>query len=591
MTREGSAGQEGIGHASDLRDGIRIDWNVPIEVDDGLVLRGDVYRPPGAGQYPALLTYGPYAKGLAFQEGYAPQWEKMASEHPDVVAGSTGRYQNWEVADPEKWVPHGYACVRVDSRGAGCSPGVIDVWSPREARDLYECIEWAAAQPWCTGKVGLCGISYYAMNQWQVAGEQPPHLAAMVPWEGAADFYRDATRHGGILCDFVANWYPRQVESVQYGLGARAAKNPNTGEPVTGGETLTEDQLAQRRADLPAQVRQQPLDGRWYRDRSADWSRVTVPFLSAANWGGQGLHPRGNFEAFTQAASRQKWLEVHGLEHWTHFYTDYGIGLQRRFFDHFLKGVDNGWDRSAPVRLNIRRPGGRFTVREEQEWPLARTAWTRFYLDAATRSLAAQRPAGEAAVSYEAAAGGVTFELPALTRETEITGPAAAKLFVSSGTADADLFLIVRAFGPDGAEVTFQGALDPNTPIAQGWLRASHRRLDRDRTLAYRPYHTHDRREPLSPGEIYELDIEIWPTCIVLSPGYRLALSIRGTDYEYEGETSQFARSFHYANRGVGPFTHNDPADRPPGLFSGQVTLHTGGSRASYVLLPVIPSA
>ena len=579
----------GEARATEVRDGMRIDWDVPIPSDDGLVLRCDVYRPPGDGRHPVLLTYGPYAKGLAFQEGYAPQWEKMISDHPDVAAGSTSKYQNWEVVDPEKWVPHGYACVRVDSRGAGCSPGHVDVWSPREARDLYECIEWAAAQPWSTGKVGLCGISYYAMNQWQVAGLQPPHLAAMVPWEGAADFYRDATRHGGILCDFVANWYPRQVESVQHGLGDRAAKDPNTGEPVTGRETLAGDELAASRDDLPAQVRRRPLDDQWYRDRSADWPRVTVPFLSAANWGGQGLHPRGNFEAFTQAASRQKWLEVHGLEHWTHFYTDYGVGLQRQFLDHFLHGADNGWDRSAPVRLNIRHPGGRFTLREEQEWPLARTAWTRFYLDAASRSLAAQRPSGESSVSYDASGDGVTFELPPLTGETEITGPAAAKLFVSSATADADLFLIVRAFGPDGDEVTFQGALDPNTPVAQGWLRASHRRLDPARSLPYRPYHTHDLQEPLAPGEIYELDVEIWPTCLVLPPGYRLALSVRGTDYEYPGEVSEFARTFHYANRGVGPFTHTDPGDRPPGVFGGQVTLHTGGTHTSYLLLPVIP--
>jgi hypothetical protein len=280
---------------------------------------------------------------------------------------------------------------------------------------------------------------------------------------------------------------------------------------------------------------------------------------------------------------------VHGLEHWTHFYTDYGVGLQRRFFDHFLKGLDNGWDRSAPVRLNIRHPGGRFTVREEGEWPLARTRWTRFYLDAASHSLTAQRPASDAAVSYDASGDGVTFELPALPGETEITGPVAAKVFVSSSNQDADLFLIVRAFGPDGAEVTFQGALDPNTPVAQGWLRASHRRLDPTRSLSYRPYHTHDRREPLTPGEVYELDVEIWPTCLVLPPGYRLALTVRGTDYEYQGEVSEFARTFHYAHGGVGPFTHTDPADRPPELFGGTVTLHTGGARASYLLLPVIP--
>ena len=586
MTHEGSGGAR----ASEVRDGMRIDWDVPVEVDDGLTLLCDVYRPLGDGRHPALLSYGPYAKGLAFQDGYAPQWDKMVSDHPDVAAGSTGKYQNWEVVDPEKWVPHGYACVRVDSRGAGASPGYVDVWSAREARDLYECIEWAAAQPWCTGKVGLCGISYYAMNQWQVAGLKPPHLAAMVPWEGAADFYRDTTRHGGILCDFIANWYPRQVESVQHGLGDRAAKNPNTGEPVTGRDTLSPDELAGLRADTPRELREQPLDNQWYRDRSPDWPNVTVPFLSAANWGGQGLHPRGNFEAFTQAASRQKWLEVHGLEHWTHFYTDYGVGLQRQFLDHFLHGADNGWDRSAPVRLNIRHPGGRFALREEQEWPLARTAWTRFYLDAGSRSLRPERPSGESSISYDASGDGVTFELPVLDAETEITGPVAAKLFISSATADADLFLIVRAFGPDGDEVTFQGALDPNTPVAQGWLRASHRRLDPARTLPYRPYHTHDREERLTPGEVYELDVEIWPTCLVLPPGYRLALSVRGTDYEYPGELSEFARTFHYANHGVGPFTHADPADRPPSVFGGTVTVHTGGSHGSFLLLPVIPA-
>lgn len=576
---------------TEIRDGMRIDWDAPIPASDGVALSCDVYRPTGDGRYPAIVSYGPYAKGLSFSEGYAPQWEKMVSEHPDVLSGSTGRYASWEVVDPEKWVPDGYACVRVDSRGAGSSPGYIDVWSPREARDLYECIEWAAVQPWCTGKVGLSGISYYAMNQWHVAGLQPPHLSAMIPWEGAADFYRDVTHHGGILCEFTANWYPRQVETVQHGLGKRAPSNPNTGEPVAGSKTLTDDELAGRRADLGAQVRDQPLDSRWYRDRSAHWSRVTVPFLSAANWGGQGLHPRGNFEAFTQSASRQKWLEVHGLEHWTHFYTDYGVSLQRRFFEHFLKGADNGFDRTAPVRLNIRHPGDRFTARDEQEWPLARTEWTTLYLDAATKSLTRVRPVREASIRYEALGEGITFTLPPLSDQLEITGPAAAKLFISSSTQDADLFLVVRAFGPDGAEVTFQGALDPNTPVAQGWLRASHRRLDPERSLPYRPYHSHDHSEPLAPGEVYELDIEIWPTCIALPPGYRVALSVRGKDYEYDGETGEFARTFYYANRGVGPFTHNDPSDRPPELFGGTVAVYTGGPYASYLLMPVIPAA
>ena len=163
---------------SETRDGMRIDWDVPIAMDDGLVVRADVFRPISEGKYPVILTYGPYAKGLAFQDGYPSAWQRMVEKHPDVAAGSSNLYQSWEVVDPEKWVPHGYTCVRVDSRGAGCSPGYIDHFSPRETQDFYDCIEWAGVQPWSNGKVGLNGISYYGINQWHVASLQPPHRAA-----------------------------------------------------------------------------------------------------------------------------------------------------------------------------------------------------------------------------------------------------------------------------------------------------------------------------------------------------------------------------------------------------------------------------
>jgi predicted acyl esterase len=580
-------GTPGEARRTERVDGMRVERHVAIGVDDGTVLCADVFRPDDDGRYPAIVTYGPYAKGLPFQIGYAPQWEKMVAEHPDVEAGSSNRFQSWEVVDPEKWVPHGYACVRVDSRGAGWSPGVVDVWSAREARDLAGCIEWAAAQPWCSGKVGLSGVSYYAMNQWHVAALRPPHLAAMIPWEGAADFYRDVARHGGILCDFLANWYARQVRSVQYGLGRRSATNPETGEHVAGPGDLDDETLARNRTDLGAEVRGRPFDGSWYRERSADWARIEVPFLSAANWGGQGLHPRGNFDAFVEAASTDKWLEVHGLEHWTHFYTDYGVGLQRKFFDHYLRGEDNGWERGPRVRLNVRHPD-RFEPREEQEWPLARTEWTTRYLDADEGSLVETVPR-PSEVSYDPLGEGVTFLLAPSDRETEITGPLASTLFVSSSTDDADLFVVVRLFDSNGDEVTFQGALDPNTPVAQGWLRASHRGLDPERSLPHRPYHRHERALPLVPGEVVRCDVEIWPTSIVVPAGYRLALSVRGNDYVYDGPLSPFARSFYYANRGVGPFTHTDPDDRPRSRFGGPVTLHTGGDTPSSLLLPVVP--
>ena len=571
---------------SETRDGMRIDWDVPIEMDDGLVLRADVFQPLEEGRYPVILSYGPYAKGLHFEDGYPDQWRIMCREHPDVPAGSTNKYQAWEVVDPEKWVPHGYACVRVDSRGAGRSPGYIQHFSPRETEDFYECIEWAGAQPWSNGKVGLSGISYYAMNQWQVASLQPPHLAAMCAWEGAADWYRDSTHHGGLLSTFWGNWYEHQVKTVQYGLGEHGPRSRVTGELVCGDETLSDEELTRNRADFGQELRDHPLIDDYYRERIPDWSKITAPLLSAGNWGGYGLHLRGNTDGYVRSASEQKWLEMHGLEHWTHYYTDYGREIQLRFFDHFLKGEDNGWDREPRALLSIRHVDGTFTMRKEDAWPIPRTQWTKLHLSPADRSLSREPVAAEGSVEYDALGEGVTFST-VLQEETEITGPAAARLWASSTTADADLFLVVRVFDPDGNEITFQGALDPHTPIAHGWLRASQRKLDPSLSTEYRPYHTHDERQSLTPGEVYELDVEIWPTCLVIPAGYTLALTVQGKDYRYSDEVRQVGW---FTMTGVGPFKHDDPGDRPEAIYGGRVTLHGGGGRSSYLLLPVIPS-
>ncbi len=575
---------------TEARDGMRITWNQPIRMDDGLVLRADVYRPVEDGRYPVILNYGIYAKGLAYQEGYPHQWHKMVADHPEILVGSTNKYQNWEVTDPERWVPHGYAVVRVDSRGAGCSPGIMDPMSQREIEDLYQCIEWAGAEPWCNGKVGMLGISYYAMNQWRVAARHPPHLAAIIPWEGQNDRYRDSGYHGGILSQFQERWAKHQVTNVQYGLGERARKNPNTGESITGPVTLSTEELARNRLDAFEELKKHPLDDDWHHVHSANLSQVEVPLLTCANWGGQGLHPRGNFNGFVEAASRQKWLEVHGDSHWSLFSSGYGLALQKRFFDYFLKGITNGWEKTPPVTLNIRHPGEKFVLRHESEWPLARTRWTKYYLDPAGLTLGPQPIAGAGRIEYEALGQGLTFWMAPMERATEITGPLAAKLFISSSTTDADLFLIVRVFDPAGKEVTFMGSTDPNTPIANGWLRASHRRLDPARSLPYRPYHPHDRVEKLTPGEIYECEVEIIPTSIVVPAGWRVALSVRGKDYEYEGELSEFGKQFHYATRGTGGMTHEDPDNRPRDVFGGRVTLHAGGPLASYLLVPIIPA-
>jgi predicted acyl esterase len=396
------------------------------------------------------------------------------------------------------------------------------------------------------------------------------------------------THHGGILCTFWDNWYDMQVKTVQH--GARGRRSRVTGERVCGQQELTESKLAMSRCNLGAEIREHPLDDDYHKERSPVWAKVKVPLLTAANWGGQGLHPRGNFEGFVRAASKEKWLEVHGLEHWTHYYTDYGRELQLRFFDYFLYGNQNGWERQPKVQLQVRHVD-RFVERSEDEWPIARTKWTKLHLDPAGGVLTEKTSGADAdaILAFEAMGNGVTFLSAPLQIETEITGPSALRLFVSSSTADADVFVVLRVFAPDLDEVVFQGAIDPHTPIGQGWLRASHRKLDRKLSTTYRPYHTHDRKQPLKAGEVVELDIEIWPTSIVVPAGYRIGVSVRGSDYEYGGASGGKLSNFKNELRGCGPFLHNDPHDRPAEIFGGFTTLHFGKGRASYLLLPIVP--
>src|SRR5262249_21383223 len=277
-------------------------------------------------------------------------------------------------------------------------------------KDFYDCIEWAGEQPWSNGKVGLNGISYYGINQWHVASLEPPHLAAMCIWEGAADWYRDMTHHGGLHSTFWATWYDMRVKTVQYGAGERGKRSRVHGEPVCGPQALSETELKNNRSDFGNEIRAHSLDDDYHKARSPIWSNVKVPLFSAANWGGQGLHPRGNFEGFLRAASKQKWLEAHGIEHWTHFYTDYGRQQQLAFFDHFLHGKDNGWENRPRVQLQVRHLD-RFVDRAEDAWPLSRTQWSKFYLDP-DGTLAPVKAAKKTTQSFSALGDGLTFVTP-----------------------------------------------------------------------------------------------------------------------------------------------------------------------------------
>jgi len=428
------------------------------------------------------------------------------------------------------------------------------------------------------------------MNQWQVASLQPPHLSAMFIFEGAADYYRDMTYHGGIFCTFGRALYGPAIVSVQNGRGSRGHRSRITGDWVSGPDTLTEEELSSNRLDWHRET----LDHKFANDefwtsRMPDFSKINVPFVSAGNLGGHGLHLRGNVEGFMQSASKQKWLELHGLEHWTEYYADYGVDLQRRFFGHFLKGEDNGWPKQPRVQIQVRHPGDRFVQRHEDEWPIARTNWTKLHLAPQGLRLQSAPVTSEAAVTYKGISDGLVFLSDPLEAVTEITGPSVVKLFVSSSTEDADIFVVLRAFSPDLKEVTFTGMTDPHTAITHGWLRASRRKLDKSRSTPRRPYHAHDEDQKLKPGEIVELDIEVLSTSVALPKGYRIGLAVRGKDYVFGGGAGRAIRFQGGHFTGVGGFRHDEGADRPTKVFNGDVTLHFGANRPAYIELPIVP--
>lgn len=569
------------------QDGMTIEFDHAIVMDDGVVIRCDIYRPSDDGKYPAIITNGPYSKGMHFSQGYAKFWQRIKDCYPEILENTSGKYFNWETVDPEKWVPEGYACVRIDSRGAGRSEGVIDSLSPREIQDFYDCIEYIATLPWCDGNIGLNGISYFGISQWMVAAKQPPHLKCIIPFEGYMDCYRCACRHGGIQMDFQDYWWPTQVRNVQHGLGKRGIIGAITGDWLSGPEEVSDEELDRMQSGWLDEVdKEELITAKVYQDRKVDMDKVQVPLLSCGNWGGNALHLLGNVEGYLTAASKEKFLEIHGLEHYTEFFTDYGRKMQKAFLDHYLKGKDT-WHQ-APVHLRLRNVDGTFTDRDEQEWPLARTQWTKFYLQP-DGGFSTEIPSGDFQITFNADdPHGLGFMSEPLEEEMEITGPSAGRLRISSDTVDADIYLTLRVLDPNGKDVTFVSANDYNGLIAMGWLRASHRKLVPEKTLPYRPFHAHDEKWPLMPGEKVDLDVEIWPTSVIIPKGYRVGINLTGTDYELTDE-SQWTTATPWGTvwKGSADYTHK--GDSWMKELHGNTTLHAEGAEKPYILLPIIP--
>ena len=520
--------------------GLFVEKDVDMPMRDGLNLKCDIFRPGDGGRFPVIMTFGPYPKDFHIDYG--------------EEADESGPYMHWESANPEWWVPRGYVQIRVDMRGSGKSPGFCDIVSRSEAEDYYDAIEWAAKQTWCNGNVGLMGISYFAMNQWNVASIQPPSLKAMIPWEGWADLYRDVVYHGGIFADgFLGFWFWNRV--------VKQTLVSNT------------ENWKDRFAPFFDNIKGNDLDNAYYEGRSAKWDKVTLPFLSAGNWGGPGLHLRGNMEGFVRAASKHRRLRVHTGTHIAPFYTLDGRLDQIRFFDYWLKGVENGLPEDPPVKLAIRTGSDEAYWRFENEWPLARTKWTKYFLRADKGGLTTAAPADVGHVSYSAEGPrgddfrGAGFVSEPFAEDTEITGPMNLVMWISSTVDDMDIFATIHNIAPDGSEVTYREG--KNLPIcaAEGWLRASHRKLHPDLSSPYRPYHTHDVFQELTPGEPVKVEVEILPMSTVFKKGHRIRLDVQPWD---DDPNTRFS---------------HDNSDH----WRGENTIYTGGDQASYLLLPIIP--
>ena len=365
------------------------------------------------------------------------------------------------------------------------SEGHAGVLSAQDAEDYYDLIEWAAAQSWCDGGVALSGVSYLAMSQWRVAPLRPPHLKAMIPWEGVSDLYREFVFQGGIPeTGFIPIWWKNRMVR---GRNKKFA-------------------LAE---DFMAEIGRHPLADAFWNDRQPALEKINVPALVCASWSDQGLHTRGSFAAFTQIGSTQKWLYTHGRKKWETYYSADALAAQKRFLDHFLKDTDNGWTETPPVRIEVRKAYYRHDVRYEAHWPPVATRFTPLYLHASTATLQPAPDAGKSTSRYESASGRAIFSIR-FAETVEITGETKLRLCVSAPNSDdLDLFIALRKFDAKDNEVFFCGYNGyEKDAVAKGWLRVSHRALDAAKSRPSRPYHSHARLEKLNPGEIVAVEIE-----------------------------------------------------------------------------------
>ncbi len=517
-----------------------LERNVRAKMRDGITLATNVFRPSAPGRHPVIVHLSTMGKDTFPSD-------RSYDRVPNTGLLRVSEFAIFEAPDPMYWVPHGYVVVSADCRGSWDSEGaLLEHLSPQTARDFYDLVEWAAAQEWSDGNVGANGVSYLAITQWLGAAEQPPHLKAILPWEGLNDPYREWAFHGGIPdCGFYREYFGRTADRVHKG-------------------TPFEDWVAAQK--------EHPLYDEFWRKRHPNLSNIEVPAYICASWSSH-LHNRGALEGYKQISSQHKWLEIHGRKEWETYYLRESLERQRRFLDCFLKGKETGIREQPRVRFEVRERFYDGKIRQAQDFPVPGTRYQALFLDPGKAALGYQPLTHAVSVRYSAtksasepdrAEFAITFD-----HRVELVGYMKLRLWVSADAADdMDIHVGIRKFDRYGNEVHLPdyNHLEEGI-VAVGWLRVSHRELDRQKSTAWQPWLKHERLMKLTAGEIVPVEIEILPSGSAFDKGEVLKLSVQGYD----------VIDFFYRYR------HDETVNQ------GHHLLYAGGPYDSHLLVPVIP--
>jgi uncharacterized protein len=548
-TRTLAAGSQIMPMFRSLPVDIVLEKDVAVPMRDGVTIYVDVLRPAGTEKVPVIVAWSPYGKGQGTSPSVFGIFGMVGLDNA-IVSG----LEKFEGPDPAYWCAQGYAICNPDIRGVGNSDGDSVLWDRQEGRDCHDLIEWLAAREWCTGKVGMSGTSYLAASQWFTAAEQPPHLAAINPWEGVSDVYRDLVKRGG-MPDIA---FARQLQDNSfYGHNGKE--------------------------DIVTEAERYPLMNDLWENKIPRFDRITVPAYVVASYSNT-LHAAGTFRAWRRMASQEKWLRIHNSQEWPDYYDKDNVEDLRRFFDRYLKDEDNGWEQTPRVRYSVLDlEGGDRVGVSSDEFPPKDVTSVKYYLDGRSRVLDTAAPTDEVTAVYVAGSNpdAVSFVMR-FDQETVLVGYPKARLWVEArGADDMDLFVLVQkldAYGTplqqftvpnQGAmaqDVTERGASILRYKGSDGRLRVSMRHLDEKLSTDAVPAHSFDQIEKLSPGEIADIEIDLLPIGLAFRPGQQLRFVISGRPI-------------------LGPIMPRLPEYTPAN--SGQHIIHTGGEHASYLQLPV----